>query len=234
MTESEGKREREASSTDRPAEDPRRRKLMEAALTVFTRFGFRKTSMDEVARAASVSRQGLYLHFATKEELFRASVEHLFDTALAATAAALADPALPLEKRLVAAFDAWVGRFVGALGPDAADLADAANELVGPVVARRDGQFLEAVTRALRASGLVAAYKPAGVTGPQLAETLYATARGLKHAVPTREAFVERMSVAARVMCLPLREGREKQATQSPASPRSEGSRPRKARGASR
>src|SRR6187549_78120 len=107
---------------------------MDAAATVFMRFGFRKTSMDEVARAANVSRQGLYLHFATKEELFRASVEYLLDTALADATAALADADLPLEKRLLAAFDAWTGRFVGALGPNAADLTAAASELVGPMV----------------------------------------------------------------------------------------------------
>ncbi|WP_438005138.1 TetR/AcrR family transcriptional regulator [Sorangium sp. So ce321] len=224
----------EASSPDRPADDLRRRRLMDAAMTVFLRFGFRKTSMDEVARAANVSRQGLYLHFATKEELFRASVAYFLDTALAAAAAALADAERPLEERLVATFDTWVGRFVGALGSDASDLAAATKELVGPMVDEHEGQFIEAVEEALRAAGLVAAYAPAGVTGRQLADTLYASARGLKYAAATREAFVEGMSVAARVMCLPQREHREKRAKQGPVSPRPEGGRPRKTRGKAR
>ncbi|WP_438001396.1 TetR/AcrR family transcriptional regulator [Sorangium sp. So ce185] len=224
----------EASSTDRPADDVRRRKLMDAALTVFLRFGFRKTSMDEVARAANVSRQGLYLHFATKEELFRASVAYFLDTALAAAAAALADAERPLEERLVAAFDTWVGQFVGALGSDAADLHAATKELVGPTVDEREGQFVEAVEEALRASGLVAAYAPAGVTARQLAETLYAAARGLKYGAATRETFVEGMSVAARVMCLPQRDDREKGARKRPPGVRAEGGRPRKARGTTR
>ncbi|WP_437668873.1 TetR/AcrR family transcriptional regulator [Sorangium sp. So ce131] len=224
----------EESSTGRSADDQRRRKLMDAALTVFLRFGFRKTSMDEVARAANVSRQGLYLHFAAKEELFRASVEYFLDTSLAAVAAALADAERPLEERLVAAFDTWTGRFVGALGSDAADLAAATKDLVGPMVAEREGQFVEAVAEALRASGLVDAYAPAGVTGRQLADTLYASARGLKYAAATREAFVEGMSVAARVMCLPGRAPREKRTKQKPPSPRPVGGRPRKARGATR
>lgn len=187
------------------SEDPRRRRLMEAALTVFLRFGFRKTSMDEVARAAGVSRQGLYLHFPTKEVLFRASVQHLLDGALAEATARLADGELPLEKRLVGAFDAWTGRFVGAFGGNAADLTAAASELVGPMLAEREGLFVEAVAKALRLSSLVAAYKPAGLNARQLADTLYATARGLKYCA-TREAFVEGMTVAVRAMCLPLRE----------------------------
>jgi AcrR family transcriptional regulator len=49
--------------------DSRRRALLDAALAVFSRYGYQKTSMDEVARSAQLSRQGLYLHFATKEEL---------------------------------------------------------------------------------------------------------------------------------------------------------------------
>jgi TetR/AcrR family transcriptional regulator of autoinduction and epiphytic fitness len=196
----------EASDAQKTETDARRRKLMEAALTVFLRFGFRKTSMDEVARAAGVSRQGLYLHFATKEELFRASVQHLLDSALAEVAGALGDGEAPLEKRLVGAFDAWLGRFVGAFGGNAADLAAAASEHVGPMLAEREGAFVEMVAKALRAAGLVAAYRPAGLTARQLADTLYATGRGLKYAA-TREAFPEGMTVAVRAMCLPLKQG---------------------------
>ncbi len=198
----------EASDAQKTETDARRRKLMDAALTVFLRFGFRKTSMDEVARAAGVSRQGLYLHFATKEELFRASVQHLLDSALAEVAGALGDGEAPLEKRLVGAFDAWLGRFVGAFGGNAADLAAAANEHVGPMLAEREGAFVEMVAKALRSAGLVAAYRPAGLTARQLADTLYAAGRGLKYAT-TREAFLEGMTVAVRAMCLPLREDRD-------------------------
>ena len=88
---------------------------------------------------------------------------------------------------------------------------------------RNDAQ---AVAKALRVSGLGAAYKPAGVTGRQLAETLNASARGLKHGAATRDAFLESMAIAVRVMCLPLRQAGEK----TPASQRSErgGSRPRR------
>ena len=42
-----------------------------AATAIFLRYGFKKTSMDDVAQAAGVSRQGLYLYFDTKDFLFR-------------------------------------------------------------------------------------------------------------------------------------------------------------------
>ena len=104
------------------AGDERRRRLEEAALGVFLRWGFRKASMDEVAQASGVSRQALYLHFATKEELFRAAVGRFFDDGQSAVDAALGDASRPLEARLLGAFEAWVGRHVGAHGDGADDL----------------------------------------------------------------------------------------------------------------
>jgi AcrR family transcriptional regulator len=46
--------------------------ILDAALPVFVRYGFRKTSMADIAHAAGISRASLYLSFSSKEELFRA------------------------------------------------------------------------------------------------------------------------------------------------------------------
>jgi TetR/AcrR family transcriptional regulator, mexJK operon transcriptional repressor len=57
----------------------KRRAILEAATEAFLRNGYRGTSMDEIAAAASVSKQTVYKHFADKESLFseivRATVE---------------------------------------------------------------------------------------------------------------------------------------------------------------
>ncbi len=196
----------DASSPRKPLDDARQRKLLDAALRVFMRYGYRKTSMDEVARAAQVSRQGLYLHFATKEELFQATLQYTLESSLAAAAAALGDSSLRLEARLVRAFDETTGRYVGMMGPGASDLGEVGGELVGSEIARYEGLFLEAVSKALRASGLMAAYKATGLTARQLADTLYATARGLKYSCASREAFVAGMTIAVRALCAPLGE----------------------------
>jgi AcrR family transcriptional regulator len=187
--------------------EARRKGLLEAAFAVFMRYGFRKTSMDEVARAADISRQGLYLHFATKEELFRATARHALETSLGGAQEALRQTGTPLEGRLVAAFDSWTGRFVGMMGPgSSSDLGEAAGSLIGPLIVEHEARFGEAVARAISTGGLAAAYKPAGLTGRQLAETLNATARGLKHSSATRADFVRAMTIAVRALCLPLRE----------------------------
>jgi AcrR family transcriptional regulator len=187
-----------------PEENARRRQLLEAALEVFLKFGFRKTSMDEVARAANLSRQGLYLHFPKKEALLRAVVQHALATALASANERLGDSSLPVRDRLAEAFDAWIGRHVGALGAGASDLGEAGSTLVMPLVREQSEKFLDRLAKFMRSSGLLAAYKPSGLTARQLAETLYATARGLKHESATREEFMARMSRAVRAFCLPI------------------------------
>lgn len=48
----------------------KRREIMEAAQAAFLERGYERTSMDEVAAAAAVSKQTVYKHFASKERLF--------------------------------------------------------------------------------------------------------------------------------------------------------------------
>src|SRR5260370_36915233 len=129
--------------------DARQTAVLDAAAVVFARYGFRKASMEEVARAAGVSRQGLYLQFANKEELFRKTVEHLLNSHLKAAVAALSRREDHLEFRLIAACDAWSGRFIGSLGADAADLMCASTSLAGAAPPHFQTHFQLARTPAL-------------------------------------------------------------------------------------
>jgi AcrR family transcriptional regulator len=184
--------------------DLRQAALLEAAVGVFARYGFRKTSMEEVARAAGVSRQGLYLQFANKEELFRKALKHSLSSQLNAAVAALSVREDSLEFRIIAACDAWSGRFVGSLGADAADLMCASTALAGSTLTHYESQFEAALTRAIADSPLRGFCATAGMIPADLARTLHATARGLKQRSASREEFVKGMTVAARMFCAPL------------------------------
>jgi AcrR family transcriptional regulator len=184
--------------------DVRQQAVLDAAIGVFARYGFRKTSMEEVARAAGVSRQGLYLQFANKEELFRRAVEHSLNNQLNAAVAALSRNSDSLERRLIAACDAWSGRFVGSLGADAADLMCASTSLAGATLAHYETAFERAVTQAIAESPLDEFCSTAGLCPADLAHALHATARGLKHSSASREEFVKGMTVAAHMFCAPL------------------------------
>ena len=58
----------------------------------------------------------------------------------------------------------------------------------------------------IRSSRLPAVYRSSGLSARELAESLQATARGLKTMCTARAEFVERFAVAVRVMCQPLRD----------------------------
>lgn len=197
------------SSVETDTSANRQTALLDAAVAVFARFGFRKTSMEEVASAAGVSRQGLYLQFANKEELFRRSLEHTLTQQLDAAIAALTRGGESFEGRLIAACTAWCARFIGSLGKDAADLMCASTSLAGGTLAHYECEFERALTRAIGESPLQEFLVAAGMSAAQLAQVLHATARGLKQRASSRDEFIRGMTVAARMFCAPLNERRQ-------------------------
>lgn len=189
--------------------DSRLSAVLDAAIGVFARFGYRKTSMEDVARAAGISRQGLYLSFANKEELFRRAVEHSLSTQLACAITELSRAENNLETRLIAACKEWSGRFVGSLGADAADLMCASTSLAGATLAEYEWQFEEALARAIGATPMAERCAAAGLNIADFARALHATARGLKQVCKTREDFVKVMTAAVRMACMPLNQQRQ-------------------------
>ena len=179
----------------------RRRALLEAAIAVFARFGFRKASMEDVARAAGVSRQGLYLVFSNKEELFRRALDHSLGSQLNAALAVLSEGRSALEERLIAACDEWSGRFIGAFGADAADLMCAGTSLAGDTMREYEARFERALADALAASPMGVVCGNMGVCATEVARALNATARGLKQTCGSREEFRKSIAVAVRMFC---------------------------------
>lgn len=53
-----------------------------AALKLFSQYGFNRTSMADIARAAGISRATLYSHFKDKEQLFRAIADDVVTESL--------------------------------------------------------------------------------------------------------------------------------------------------------
>src|SRR6202022_4837564 len=85
---------------------PQREAILKAATATFLRYGFKKTSMDGIARAAGVSRQGLYLYFDTKDFLFREALQYLVSHLISTAHAVAEDGNLSLRDRLGGAFEA--------------------------------------------------------------------------------------------------------------------------------
>jgi AcrR family transcriptional regulator len=55
--------------------DETREKILKVAIRIFSRYGFQKTTMDEIARTAHKAKGSVYYYFNSKEDLFRAVVQ---------------------------------------------------------------------------------------------------------------------------------------------------------------
>ncbi|WP_290059511.1 TetR/AcrR family transcriptional regulator [Amycolatopsis solani] len=176
------------AGTPNTAEVSRRDAVLESALLTFARHGYRKTSMEEVARTARISRPGLYFLFDSKEVLFRAAVTRALEHDLATVERLLADTGRPLPERIVDAFDQWAGRYVGPLGRDVPGVIEENPDLLGEIVRTAPKRFEELVTNAIAVVS--------GDSASAIAQTLISASIGLKHQVETREAYVARFATA--------------------------------------
>ncbi|WP_020661925.1 TetR/AcrR family transcriptional regulator [Amycolatopsis benzoatilytica] len=168
----------------------RRTQVLESALQVFARYGYRKTSMDDVAKAADISRPGLYFHFSSKPELFRATVQHSLEDGVEAARRSLADSGQSLPERLAEAFDQWCGRYVGPMSAEIDVLVDANPDLLGDLPAEYPRRFRDIVAEAI-----------GGDRADAVADTLISTAAGIKHNAVTRDEFRTRMTIAIDLYC---------------------------------
>lgn len=65
-----------SKKSTRGRSEEKRQQIIHAASHLFTEQGYLSTSMDQVAEAAGVSKQTVYSHFGTKDDLFRFCVEN--------------------------------------------------------------------------------------------------------------------------------------------------------------
>lgn len=78
-----------AAQREGPQPESTRNAILEAARGRFLRFGPRKTTMDEVARAAGCSRTTLYAHFRNMEDLYGSLLDQDAETFIRDASAAV-------------------------------------------------------------------------------------------------------------------------------------------------
>jgi AcrR family transcriptional regulator len=167
-----------------PAPVPGRREaLLAAARQQFTRYGFRRTSMEDIAREAGVSRPALYLHFRNKEELFRSLAASLQEAALAEAETALKSGGTLVE-RVHAALEAKVVRMIEVVhdSPHGAELLDASSRLCGDLAARSEARLQRMLEDAFRAASRAGEIdlRGAGLSAGAAAELIRLAAYGQK------------------------------------------------------
>ncbi|MCO6011254.1 TetR/AcrR family transcriptional regulator [Actinoallomurus purpureus] len=106
----------------------KREQVVAAALGVFGRYGYRRTSIDLIAQAARMSRPAVYQHFKNKEEIFRA-VGQLIGERVTAAAHEAGKGGRPVADRLFGALVVKLDLFAGTI--DAEFRAELFSEAAG-------------------------------------------------------------------------------------------------------
>ena len=178
----------------------KRELILDAAVGVFGRFGFKKTSVDDLAAAAGISKQGLYLHFSSKEEVFLAGLQRYLDDCLSRVEQELAKPDRSLLDRLAKAIDAWFGRHLATFTPESFDVIEASELLAGDRLEEYESALQAKLTKALANS--VEFKKAKNVCTPaEVTEVLLRCAFTWKDGCLSRTEFMEEMKVCIRVCC---------------------------------
>lgn len=69
------------TATRRRKREETRHKLLDSALSVFSRHGYDRATVDEIVREAGFSKGAFYVHFESKEDLFWAMLEQRINLA---------------------------------------------------------------------------------------------------------------------------------------------------------
>lgn len=186
--------------------DPRQKAILDSAWQAFAAYGFRKTSMDDIARGARMSRPAVYLCYKNKEAIFRAVVQYCYDLTAEAVQGALgAGGSVPevLERAFVAH-----GQTVVALldSPHGVELLDAGSSTAPDIV-----DAGEAGLRALYAAWLTreAAAGRVALHGDveEVAATIAAALKGVKMTAPDFETYKARTAQLAQILGAGLMRG---------------------------
>lgn len=170
--------------------DPKRARVLEGAMRVFLNYGFSRTTMDDIARAAEMSRPALYLLFRNKTDIFRAIAASMLDQSIGMTSAELDDDR-PFAERMMSAIDK---SFISMMGPvngsaHGAELLDVKNSLAGDIVASWRQTIRAHVARAIEREAVRGGVDlvAQGLSADGLADLLLDGLEGLKLRIATAE-----------------------------------------------
>ena len=164
----------------------RERAILAAAMTAFSRYGFARTKMDDIAQASGVARTALYRTFRDKEDIFRALARAVHARALELAKVELAGSA-PFRQRLQ---DALIARDVhlleiGHSGPHANEIANLYLSLAADLSAQSNDALVGVLARATQAAIRTGAFelRPAFRSARDFAHILRLALEGVKKEV---------------------------------------------------
>ncbi len=158
--------------------------IMLAALELFTRYGYRKTSIDDIAQAAQVAKRTVYLHFENKAAVFLAILEYLGDQVRQRCVAAERMSGTSVD-RLTGLLDAYFGMAFELFSKSEhmPELEETFSKLARAKIGDLNTDYEAQLARFLRSlekTGEIGG-PPRGLTVEQIVHILMRAAEGAKH-----------------------------------------------------
>ncbi len=168
---------RESTSTKQNA-------IVLGGLKLFTQYGYRKTSIDDIAQAAQVAKRTVYLHFKNKAAVFLAILEYLGDQVRRRCSAAESAGGTAVD-RLTALLDAYFGMGFELFSKSEhmPELEETFSKLARSRIGDLNTECEDRLVRFLRSlqkTGEIAG-PPHGLTVEQIVRILSRAAEGTKH-----------------------------------------------------
>ncbi|GAA6207250.1 hypothetical protein NBRC116601_05430 [Cognatishimia sp. WU-CL00825] len=182
--------------------DPKVVSILDAAFQAFAMYGFRRTSMEDIAKGAGISRAAVYQHFKNKDEIFRTLVTWYYHDAYKNVGEALIKNG-SVTDILLAAFQAQSGPAFKVLldSPHGEELLDSKRTGAGDIVAEGEariaGLYADWLDRLSR-EGQVDLARVSGSAG-EIADAMMSGLRGAKAHGPSFEDYARGRDSLARL-----------------------------------
>ena len=123
------------NASDNTASEARYDTILDSAKTAFLAYGFSRTTMDDIARAAKLSRPALYLHFKNKTAIYRAIAKRMLLDSVAIAGEELNSDGT-FEQKLFRAIDGALLTHMAEImqAPHGSELLDAKNDLAADLL----------------------------------------------------------------------------------------------------
>ncbi|SEE07747.1 TetR/AcrR family transcriptional regulator [Bradyrhizobium erythrophlei] len=185
-------------------------RILDATMLVFRRHGFRRSSIEQVAEAAGLTRQALYHHFESKEALFRAVIERVHESAIAAEAIAVAEAEAAdsnLGNILAAGMTARMSTMIASLdgSPHLEELYSEhlvhARDLYQTYAARYAERMVATIARTVRKHRLALPQELSPAEFARLVEMSVYASKSQYPAMQPADAFLKDMAMMVRTLC---------------------------------
>lgn len=188
------------------AEDPKRARVLDGAFKTFLTYGFARTTMDDIAKAADMSRPALYLLFKNKTDIYRAIAMNVLGHS-AASAKRVLEGDGPFAARVLEAIEASMIGMMRKIGdsPHGAELLDMKSTVADIAICWRDrlaGDIAAAIEREAARNRVDLASK--GFSAPQLADIMLDALEGMKTRISGLEEKRQAVAGLIRVVDLAL------------------------------